>query len=399
MFAFKVALRYLTANLVQTALLIAGVALSVVVFVFMTALITGLANFLVERTTANIAHVTLEPPTRVARVLTGPDDFAAQPVSTFQRLQIRSWQQVVDLAESLPGVRAVSAQISGNGFMVRGEAVQAVAVVGVEPDQLSSIAPIADKMIDGTSDLTAGGLVIGATLAENLGLRAGQPVRLQSDRGSSRLITITGIYRVGLSSLDERVVFLSLQLARPLFDLPNGVTTIEIRLNDPDTAPGIAAVLKASTALKVTPWQEKNQNLKEALAGQGRTGSLIQAFALISIIIAIASALLLTTYRRRSEIGIMRSFGISRGFIAAVFVFQGAIVGLAGALLGSFAGYWLCVALTFVRDSQGNQDLPIDPAEGGYAIVIILATLGAMLASILPARAAARVDPVEAIHQ
>jgi lipoprotein-releasing system permease protein len=399
MFALKVAWRYLTANLVQTGLLIAGVALSVIVFVFMTALVTGLANFLVERTTANIAHVTLEPPIRVARVLTADDTLAARPVSTFQRLQIRSWQQVVAVAENLPGVRAVSAQIAGNGFMVRGQAVQAVAVVGVEPDQLSSIAPIEDKMIDGTSDLTAGGLVIGATLAENLGLRAGQPVRLQSDRGASRLITITGVYRVGLSSLDERVAFLSLQLARPLFDLPNGVTTIEIRLTDPEDAPGIAETLKAGTNLKVVTWQEKNLNLKEALAGQGRTGSLIQVFALISIIIAIASALLLTTYRRRSEIGIMRSFGISRRFVASVFVLQGLIVGLVGSLLGSFVGYWLCVALTFLRDGQGNQDLPIDPSQGGYVAVITLATLGAMLAAILPARAAARVDPVEAIHQ
>ena len=93
MFAFTVARRYLFSNPAQTALLISGVALGVMAFVFITALIGGLAIRLTDDVTANSAHITLEPETRIARVLPSPDAELAPVaiISTFQRRQIRAW--------------------------------------------------------------------------------------------------------------------------------------------------------------------------------------------------------------------------------------------------------------------------------------------------------------------
>ena len=399
LFAARVALRYLTANRGQTALLIGGVALSVIVFIFITALIRGLAIFLTAQTTGQIAHVELEPPLRVARLLSADDRFAAQPVSTFQRQQIRNWQQIVAGLEGLPHVVAVVPEITGSGFLVRGSAVAPVALLGVPPSQIDSILEISRYIVDGTSDLSSGGIVIGADLAAALGLRAGSPVLLRSDRGVERLIPVTGVFRVGLSSLDRRVAYLSLVTARPLANLPDGVTQISVKLDDPSKAPEIAASLAATIPLKITPWQEKNRNLQQALGGQGTTGNFIQVFAMVAIMISVGSALMLSAARRRAEIGIMRSFGISRSFVASVFLFQGVIIGLAASLIGAGIGYRLCLLLSEIKASDGDPLLPIVPAEGGYLLVIVLTTIGSAIAAILPARAAARVDPVEAIQQ
>ena len=396
LFALRVAFRYLLANRVQTGLLIGGVALSVIVFVFITALIKGLAIFLTVQTTGQISHVDLEPPRRVAAVQNDDDRFAAQPVSTFQRQQILGWQQVVQQSERLQHVVAVVPEITGNGFLVRGAAVAPIALQGVDPSQIDAIIPISSYIIDGSSDLSSGGLVIGADLADDLGLKAGVPVLLRSDRGVERLIPITGIFRAGLANLDRRVAYLSLATARPLADLPNGVTSIAIRLDDPEKSFQVAEQLQAQLPLKVTAWQEKNRNLE----AQNRTGIFIQAFAMVAIMISIASALLLTSVRRRSEIGIMRSFGISRSFVASVFIFQGVIIGFLASLLGAAIGYRLCLFLVerFVAP-DGSPLLPIAPTEGGYVLVITLTIAGSALATILPARAAARLDPVEAIQQ
>ena len=233
-----------------------------------------------------------------------------------------------------------------------------------------------------------------------MGLRAGIPVLLRSDRGIERLIPVTGIFRVGLSNVDRRVVYLSNAVARPLLSLPNGVTSVSIKLNDPALALSVAQKLKRQMPLKVTAWQEKNRNLQTALESQGRTGNFIQAFAMIAIMISIASALLLTSVRRRGEIGIMRSFGISRAFVAQVFVFQGIIIGLVASLIGAGLGYWLCLFLSEgLTGPSGEPSLPIAPSEGGYLLVITLTVFGSALSAILPARAAARLDPVEAIQQ
>jgi lipoprotein-releasing system permease protein len=398
-FSLMVAWRYITANAMQTLLLVLGVALSVVVFVFITALINGLSIFLTEETTSKIAHVELEPPTTVARVLVDDARFVAQPVSTIQRKQIRSWQQIIDIVESTPGVRAVSPIVAGNAFLVRGEATRPVTIQGVEPNKIDAITAISEYLIYGSAELTTGGLLIGADLADELGLRVGTPVLLKSERGAETLIPITGIFKVGLSSLDQRLAFLAIAAARPLFELPDGISLLDIKLENPADAPEIATLLRNATGLKVTPWQEKNQNLQDATDAQGRTGNFIQGFALIAIIISISSALLLSTYRRRAEIGIMRATGISRSFVATVFIFQGIFIGALGAFVGAIAGYQLCLQLASISGANGEAMLPIAPSEGGYLLVISLTIIGAALAALLPARAASAVDPVEAIQQ
>lgn len=400
MFAFKVARRYLLSNPSQTLLLIAGVALGVTVFIFITALINGLAVRLTEQVTGDNAHISIQAPTRVARVLEGdvPVESVAL-VSTFQRKQIRDWPMITELLRDREEVSAISPQISGSAFLVKGEAVSPLSVLGVDPQGVDAISSITPKIIAGSGQMTADGLLIGEKMADEFGLIAGQSVLLRTERGVERQLTINGIFRTGLQSLDERVAFLPIQTARPLFELPEGVTNIEVKLKDPEEARDMARFLKDATGLRVTPWQEKNESLEDALNAQGQTGTMIQVFSLISIIIGIASALVLSAYRRRSEVGIMRAFGISGRFIIWVFLLQGLLIGLLGALIGCGAGYGLCVFLEGITKADGTSALPIAPEQGGYGAALILTTIGAVVASIIPARNAAKVDPLEAIQQ
>ncbi len=401
MFAFTVARRYLFSSPAQTALLISGVTLGVMAFVFITALIGGLAIRLTNDVTANSAHISLEPATRIARVLPSPDADVESVaiISTFQRRQIRAWNSTVSLLRSDPEVSAISPQISGSAFLVKGEAVSPVAVTALDPASIDAISSISSKIISGDGSLGADGILIGSRLAENLGLSSGQPILLRTDRGIDRLLTVRGIFETGLQSLDERVAYLSIQTARPLFLLPEGITNIEIKLHDPGRAREIATFLHEATGLRATSWQEKNASLEGALEAQSQTGTLIQAFSMISVLVGIASALSLSANRRRGEIGIMRAFGVSSSFIAAVFVLQGLLIGMVGAGIGCVSGFALCAWLETLTKPDGTMVLPIAPREGGYLAVFVLTTIGAVLASVIPAGTAARLDPLEAIQQ
>lgn len=398
-FFLKVAARYLTASLAQTGLLVAGVAMGVFVFIFMSALIGGLADYLVNQTLGNIAHVTVEAPVEDPAQLVSADGatvLLARQRPDRQREILRSWAAFLPGIEGMPGVTAVSPQIAGNGFVVRGRRASPVAVTGVEPDRVSAIADIGRRLTAGNTRLDNNSILIGQRLADDLGASVGQIVRLRSDLGTERAMTIQGIFAIGVEALDRRAGFVTLSTARTLFDLPYGISRIEVKLGNLYDADAASRRIAASTGLAATSWTEGNAQLLDGLRAQGNSGDIIKAFALITIVIGVASALLLSTYRRRPEIGIMRAMGATRGFVVIVFVTQGALIGLIGGLLGAGLGY---LALSPFPPPEATQPggLPVDFRQGDYGLAIALTTLGAILASILPARAAARVDPVSVI--
>lgn len=400
LYALKIASRYLTANKAQTALLVLGVAVGVFIFIFMSALIGGLAEFILSRTVGDISHITIEAEATDPPVLIAPDGLV---LGVVQRGQVRSatlgdaatW---LPLIEGTPGVRAVSPQITGAGFLRRGTQDAQVSVTGVEPGRESAILDLAGYMVEGQVMLGSGVLILGRRLADDLDLTLGQTLRLQSSNGVVAVLTLGGIYQTGDGRMDAGRVFVSLTTARTLFAMPQGVTRIEIKLDDLNAADATAERIRGLTGLDAVPWTDGAEQLMEALDAQAQTGYFLKAFALITIVIGVASALLLSTYRRRPEIGIMRAMGARRRFVVFVFVTQGALIGLMGGLSGAALGYLALLPFP-TRDEFRPGTLPMDITQGSYGLAIALTVLGAILASILPARSAAKVDPVTAIGQ
>lgn len=400
-FDLKVALRYLLSNRLQSALLIGGVAIAVMVFTFNAALINGLAEFQIQRVVGSSSHVTIEPAKlapAVAPAADGAERLVVSQRTLERREQIKQWRTVEQVIDTVPGVTGVSLNILGTGLVSRGQLTLPVTLKGVEPARLSAIAPIDETIVEGEPRLGLNDVLIGRKLAQDLGIRVGQPIFITSDQGRERTLTVRGLYSTGVDSLDARLAYVNLDTARVLFDLPEGLTEIEVKLADIYSAREVAKQLEDTTGLEVSAWMDKNQRLREALEGQGSSGSIIKMFTLITIIVGVASALLLTTFRRRPEIGIMRSFGISQRFVLSVFLLQGAMIGVFGAIAGCALGWGFSNLLLSITGA-GGRPLPVDPALGEYQVALLLAAAASIGASLWPARAASRIDPVEAISQ
>lgn len=400
LYALKIAGRYLGASRGQTALLISGVAVGVFVFVFISALIGGLGSYLVLRTVGDISHVTLTAAPSEAGLLLGQGRQAlvVTQAETGQRDLLRGAEAFLPQLEAERGIKGVSPQISGNGFVLRGQARAAVAVTGVEPDKISAIADIDGRLVAGSSRLGANRVLIGRALADDLRVEVGQILRLQSDRNVELSLQIEGIFELGLESLDKRAAFVSLPVARKLFAVSQGLSRIEIKLDDLNDAEPAAKRLAAMTGFQADPWTSSNAQLLQGLTAQAQSSNLIKAFSMITIVIGVASALLLSTYRRSSEIGIMRAFGAKRSFVIWVFVLQGSLIGLIGGVVGAGLGYGLLSQFPPPMAGQA-PGFPVDYRQGAYGLAIVLTTLGAIVASILPARAASKIDPVKVIGQ
>lgn len=401
MFALKVAWRYLLSTRLQTGLLVVGGALGVVIFLVLAALAKGLAVTLTDAVSGSIPHVTIEPPQVRARpFVDAPADSvvqAATPLSSTVRAQIRNVPALLSLARAQPEVKGATARVLGSAFLVRGESRAAITVQGLETTDLDLIAPVTKKLVAGEADLSRGGLIIGQTLAKDLELRVGSTILLRTDRGGERLTRVDGIYKADEEGQDRGNAYLVISVARALFDLPGGVDEISLKLHDANAAPAVARRLRGALALRVTAWQERNPLLAAIILSQTTQTNIIQAFTLLTVLVGVASALLLSTYRRRGEIGVMRSFGLSRGFVATVFVFQGTILGVLSSALGVTGGWFLTNWLGSIKTNTGDLLLPISQDGAAYAIVVVATITGSAVAAVIPARSASSIDPLEVV--
>ncbi|MBZ4038160.1 ABC transporter permease [Novilysobacter selenitireducens] len=394
---WTIATRFLREGRAQSTLILVGIAVGVAVIVFLTALINGLQGNIIDRTLGTQAHIKVQPAEETNRIL-APADGTVHLVLENRRAQrlrsINNWQQVRDVLDTLPRVTAVSPVISGPAFARRGEALESVALVGIDAARYQRIIPVQDDIVEGVFRIGAGDAVVGRQLALELGMRVGDKVRIDGGQGRESVLNVAGIFELGVRELDARYVYLDMKQAQSLLDLPGAATLIDVTVDDIFAAQPVAARIARLTGLKAESWMETNAQLMNALRSQSLSTQMISLFVALSVALGIASVLSVSVVQRTREIGILRAMGTTRRQMLRVFLVQGALFGLAGSVLGGAAGYGLVAA--FNTFGPRLFYIPVEPALLVGAAV--LATLTGVVSAALPARRAARMDPVEAIR-
>lgn len=394
---WTLAVRFLREGRIQSALILVGIAVGVAVIVFLTALITGLQYNIIDRTLGTQAHIRVLSPDDVNRVLppaTGVLQLILETPRAQRLRSINNWQQVRDALDVLPDVTAVSPVVSGPALARRGEAVESVALVGIDVARYTRILPLRKDIIAGQLRVGAGEAVIGSQLAHDLGVGVGDKLRLDAGQGSGSVVNIAGIFELGVRELDARYVYLDMKQTQSLLGLPGAATVIDVTVRDIFAADLVAARIARLTGLKAESWIETNGQLMNALKSQSLSTQMISFFVAVSVALGIASVLFVSVIQRTREVGILRAMGITRRQMLWVFLIQGGLFGLAGSLIGGLSGYgmvWL-----FNNLGPGLFFIPLNPML--LLAASLLATATGIIAAAIPARRAARMDPVQAIR-
>lgn len=403
------ALRFLRDGRMQSVLIIVGVGVGVAVTVFLSALITGLQANLIGQTLGAQAQIVVQTPDEVARVqrdvkregeaLTIIAHVDAPP----QRVRsILAWQQVLDTVARTPGVVASAPIASGAAFAQRGGASRAVLVRGSDLARLGAIIPFERKLVAGTMNLQGVDVMIGVKLASDLGLGVGDKLRLTTAEGAAEVFTVRGIFDLGNEGVNARWVVLPLRGAQMLLGLEGGVTEIDLTVTDVFAASDIAAQIQRDTGLDARSWMDTNAQLLSGLRSQSSSSLLIQVFVILAVAMGIASVLVVSVIQRSREIGILRAIGTPRARVMRIFLIfliQGGIVGALGAALGTAIGAGLAGFFeTVASNADGTPSFPIQIDAGLILGTAALAILTGLVAAVLPARRAARLDPAVAIR-
>ena len=402
-FELLVALRFLREGRMQSVLILAGVTGGVAVIIFLTQLINQLQGTIIDRVLGSQAHVVIRPLEEVTQRVLTPSagrEVAAAVQPRDQRLRsVDQWERIAALAAATPGVLAVSPVVSGPAFASRGNSNKSVALLGVQPDAYRRVVRMDDYMTRGRFDVTGTNTLIGTDLAQDLGVTVGDKLRVTSANGRSETLDITGLFDMGNRDLNRRWVFVTLKLAQTLLDLPGGVSNIDLTVTDLFNANQVADAVRAQTNLTVDSWMQTNAGLLTALSNQTVSNNLIRSFVVIIVALGISSVLVVSVVQKQREIGILRAMGTGRRRIMTVFLLQGGLVGLAGSVLGSALAFGLLVVFSHIFKSPDGSPLfsaQLDP------MLVLLASVVAcgvgLAAAAIPARSAARMDPVQAIR-
>jgi lipoprotein-releasing system permease protein len=401
-FELRVALRFLREGRMQTLLIIVGVAAGVAVIAYISALISGLQGNTLNKTLGAQAHVSVRSPDDVVVPAAVPEPGATELTQTQPRAQrlrsVANWQALVPLLERMPAIAAVSPMVTGGGLALRGEATQAISIVGVELDRYDRIVGLRGKVVRGSARLAPGEAILGSDLAADLGVHVGDRLTLQTGPVSDA-VRVTALVDLGAKELNRRTVIVPLRAAQSLLGLPGGATNIDLTVKDVWAAQALADSLRRQFPYKIESWQESNAQLVSALNAQSVSTGLIRAVVMVVVVLGIASVLVVSVVQKRREIGILRAMGATRGQILRLFLVQGAVVGALGSVLGlvlAVAMIWLFT--NFVRGSDGLPLFAITlPPLLGLQVAMI-ATVCGVLAAIAPARRAAAMDPALAIR-
>ena len=405
-FEWRVALRFLREGRMQTVLIIVGVAAGVAVIAYISALINGLQSNTLAKTLGAQAHISLRAPDDLVTPAALPVAGAAVLTETQPRAQrlrsVANWQALVPLLERLPDVAGVSPMVSGSGLALRGEASQAIALMGVDLDRYDRVVGLRSKVVSGSARLAPGEAIVGRELAADLGVRVGDRLTVQTSGAGgsvSDAVRVTALVDLGVKDLNRRTVIVPLRAAQSLLALPGGATQIDLTLKDVWVAQTLASELQTRLPYKIESWQESNAQLVSALNAQSISTAIIRGVVLAVVVLGIASVLVVSVVQKGREIGILRAMGATRGQVLRVFLVQGAVVGVLGSVLGLLLAVALIWVFThFVRGSDGLPLFSIALPPAMALQVALIASVCGVLAAVAPARRAAALDPAQAIR-
>ena len=332
-------------------------------------------------------------------------------------LPLADAEAVVQTLLAQPEAVAASRRINTSGMVSSREGTFPVVISGIEPEQEAPVGLLAENIAAGRY-LTAQDedlILIGQAMAERLDVSVGDRVtlvgRATHEQMRSRTVTVVGIYDLGISEVEKGLVYISLLEAQTLFDLRDQATEVVASLQSVGQEAQVVAVLRAALpGYEVDSWEELSPDLAHSFDANEQFAAIFGLVVLLIVGLGVLNLLLMAVFERTREIGLLAAMGLKRRDILTLFLFEGILIGLMGALAGCLlgglvVGYVGRVGIDWSSAQELNEMTAllgsrIYPRLGVELLVerALAVAVIAVLASLYPAWQASKREPAEALH-
>lgn len=405
----EIAVRHLGSRVRQSVVSILGVATGVGFSIAMAALMEGsLLDFqqtLIEASPQILIKDEYRDPPLQPAVLAfgGAVEIDGMKPKDEQR-GIKRARTVVAGLETMPGV-AAAPMLDGQVVVRFGGKDVAATLSGIDPERQVRVSQLAEDMTRGTvADLysAANGIILGDGLARKLGARVGNLLSVSSSAGVLMKMKLVGLFHTGLVSIDETRGYALLKKAQVLQNRPNVINRIRVSVPDLHQARAVARRLEERIGYLSESWDEANEDILSALQVRNTIMYVVVGAIMLVAGFGIFNIVSTIIYEKAKDIAILKSLGFRDADVRRIFVIEGVATGVVGSVLGWALGFALCRALQSIeftaRWAVEMEGLPIHYDPKHYLIASTIAVASAGIAAYIPARRAARLNPVDIIR-
>jgi lipoprotein-releasing system permease protein len=382
MLPFKIAFRFLWSSKGQTILIALGIAVGVSVQVFIGSLIEGLQIDLVDSTIGSRSQITL----------VADDD--TQYISDY--ITIKNDIEAVDT-----DINALSYSFDQAGSLIIDDESAPVLMRAFEFERANQIYDWQSRILSGSLPDNQYEIIVGDLLIEEMGITIGDRVNISIPLVGNQDVEVVGIYAFNVNAIDESWIAMTLPTLQSIVNEGDVITSIEMQVEDvflsDSTATTIAENIDMSK-LKISEWQAENADLLSGLEGQSVSSIMIQVFVTLSVVLGISSVLAITVLQKSRQLGILKAMGIKEGQASLIFLFEGMMLGIIGAIGGILLGLGLTYSFSqFAVNPDGTPIINLFINPNFIALSAGIAFVAATIASVFPALKSKRISIIEVI--
>jgi len=375
--SLRIAWRFLRSSPGQSALIACGIAVGIATQIFVGSIIISLQANLLNTTIGSSPQVTIQAIKE------------SDPVRFTPKMKDLVYNDPRVKPGSVAPVRSVPALFSN------GTDSSTLGLIGGELKDLDGIYKISDKTIEGKASLGNGEIMVGKEFSQKFNIHAGDSVALALQGGQSGTFTVTGVFDLGSSQFNARQAFVSGKVPQSVLGWANDqYQAIDVQLIKPYDSKAVAASWSSQLpGVSVVEWQSQNASLLAGLTAQSASSYMIQGFVLVAVALGIASTLAIAAVQKTRQIGILKAMGLADRPSGRIFLYQAAILGVAGSTLGVIFSFAILALFSL---SPAPFSISMDPKF--VAVSACIGVVVAMLSSIVPIRRTSKLDPIEVIQ-